>query len=85
MGETSAAIAPVPNGNEAQHREQDLEDDIKTVVRFFVDGNDRDQSEDETLVWQRLAAKVGYFSSLGVCHHCNGSLTPPFLLDSVQD
>jgi hypothetical protein len=71
MGEASVAIPPIPNGNNrVRHLEQGLEDDIKTVVRFFVDGNDRDQSEDETLVWQRLEAKVGG------CHHLNGSLTP---------
>jgi hypothetical protein len=63
MGIFDMEGAPVatPNGNEARHLEEDLEDDMKTVVRFFVDGNDRDQTEDETVVWQRLADKVGPF------------------------
>lgn len=38
---------------------EDLEHDMEAVVRFFVEGNDRDQSEDESVVWQRLEAKVG--------------------------
>jgi len=61
---------PIPNGNDAQHLERDLEDDMKTVIRFFVDGNDHDQTEDETVVWQRLADRVGSFLQ------GNESLTP---------
>ena len=38
--------------------DEDLEHDIQVVVSFFVEGNDRDQSEDESVVWQRLEAKV---------------------------
>jgi hypothetical protein len=55
------ADAPFRNVNKTQSSEQDLEDDINTVVRFFAEGNDRDKSEDETLVWQRLETKVGSF------------------------
>ena len=52
---------PFPNENRTQSSEQDLEDDIQTVVRFFADGNDFDKTEDETLVWRRLGARVGPF------------------------
>jgi len=64
------APVAIPNGNETKELERDLEDDMKIVVRFFVDGNDRDQTEDETVVWQRLADKVGSFLQR------NESLTP---------
>lgn len=59
----------VPKGDKTQNAEQDLEDDIKVVVRFFVEGNDRDQSEDEDLVWQRLATKVGLLKARRVCNN----------------
>jgi hypothetical protein len=56
------------NRHKTQSLEQDLEDDMKTIVWFFADGNDYDQTEDESLVWQRLAAKVG-FGFLGAMVH----------------
>ena len=58
---SSEPFAPILDANSAQISEQDLQDDLNTVVRFFVDGNDRDHTEDESLVWQRLEAKVGFF------------------------
>ncbi|KAF9535411.1 hypothetical protein CPB83DRAFT_901138 [Crepidotus variabilis] len=36
----------------------DWEDDINTVVQFFVDGNDDNPDEEESLVWQRLSQKA---------------------------
>jgi len=56
--ETSDSAPPL-NGPSTQISDQDLEEDIEVVVRFFVEGNDCDQSEDESVVWQRLADKVG--------------------------
>jgi len=40
------------------------EDDMNTVVRFFVEGGDRDPDEPEDMVWARLASQVSNFYRL---------------------
>ena len=56
--EEISIAGPSPALEEDQKFLDDLEDDVNTVVRFFVEGNDQDHSEDEHLVWKRLATTV---------------------------
>lgn len=54
--EDSPSLADLPNGN--HNNSEDIENDINAVVRFFVEGNDNDETEDEHSVWNRLAQQV---------------------------
>jgi hypothetical protein len=58
LWEESLIAGPSPAFEKDQKSLDDLEDDVNTAVRFFVEGNDRDHSEDEHLVWKRLATMV---------------------------
>lgn len=54
-----ASAYPIPAAREEdQQHLNDLEDDFNAVVRFFAEGNDRDHTEDESLVWKRLTTVV---------------------------